>query len=99
MERNALPCPKIVFVCLNEREAGACCAHRNSGTIHAQLKAAIKERGLNTQVRISRSGCMNRCGQGPNIMIFPDNVWYSGVAEADVSQILDEIMKGVVAPK
>lgn len=98
MERNTTPYQKIVFVCLNKREAGVCCAHRNSETIHAQLKAAIRERGLNTQVRISRSGCMNRCGQGPNIMIFPDNIWYSAVAETDVPRILDEIMKGIVAP-
>ena len=99
MERNTAPYQKIVFVCLNEREAGVCCAQRSSETIHAQLKAAVKERGLNTQVRISRSGCMNRCGQGPNIMVFPDNIWYSGVTEDDVPSLLDEIVKGVVTPE
>jgi (2Fe-2S) ferredoxin len=99
MERNATPYQKIVFVCLNERETGVCCARGNSETIHAQLKAAVKDRGLSSLVRISRSGCLNRCGQGPNIMVFPDNIWYSGVTEADVPEILDDIMKGVVATK
>lgn len=97
MEKNAVPYQKTVFVCLNEREAGPCCARGGSERIHALLKAAVKERGLNAQVRVSRSGCLNRCGQGPNIMVFPDNVWYAAATEADVPAILEDIAKGIVA--
>ena len=95
MEQNQVPYQKVVFVCLNTREAGVCCAQGGSETIHAQLKAAIKERGLNTQVRVSHSGCLNRCTQGPNIMVFPDNTWYSGVTEADIPKLLDDIVKNL----
>jgi len=97
MECNQVPYKKIVFVCLNEREAGVCCARGGSEAIHAKLKDAVKERGLNASIRVSRSGCLNRCGQGPNIMVFPDGTWYSGVAASDVPEILDEIVKGVKA--
>ncbi len=93
MERNPLPHEKIVYVCLNEREAGICCAHGGSEGIHARMKAAIKARGLNKQVRVSRSGCMDRCQRGPNILVFPDGVWYSSVSESDVDAILDEVLK------
>lgn len=91
MKKNQVPFKKVIFVCLNKRETGACCAQGGSETIHAQLKAGIKERGLNTEVRVSRSGCLNRCTQGPNIMVFPDNVWYSEVTQADVPQLLSDI--------
>jgi len=97
MERNDIPYKKTVFVCLNERESGVCCAKGGSEAIHAKLKDAVKAQGLNASIRVSRSGCLNRCGQGPNIMVFPDNIWYSGVAEADVPQILDDIVKDIAA--
>lgn len=89
MERKELPHQRIVYVCLNERDTGACCARGGSELIHSRLKDAIKALGLNRKVRISRSGCMNQCGQGPNILIFPDNIWLSGVTEADVDKILE----------
>ncbi len=91
MERNPLPHGKIIYVCLNERETGTCCAARNSPEIHLLLKEAIRVRGLNTQIRVSRSGCMGRCGNGPNVLVFPDGVWYSGVSSNDVETILQEI--------
>ncbi len=98
MECNNVPFQKIVFVCLNERESGVCCANHDAENIHARLKAAIKQRGWDTLVRVSRAGCMNRCMLGPNVMVFPDNRWYSGVTDEDIATILDDITKGVVVP-
>ncbi|HOC67298.1 MAG: Ferredoxin, 2Fe-2S [Candidatus Hydrogenedentes bacterium ADurb.Bin101] len=95
MERNPLPHQKIVYVCLNEREAGPCCAAKGSTDIHALLKEAVKTRGLNTKIRVSRSGCMGRCGNGPNVLVFPDGVWYSGVCPDDVETILGEVLQGI----
>ena len=39
------------------------------------------------QVRISQSGCMDLCAQGPNIMIFPDNVWFKNVQSNDLPDL------------
>ncbi len=99
MERNPLPHERIVFVCLNEREAGVCCARGGAEALHARLKEAVKARGLSKQVRISRAGCMDRCGRGPNVMLFPEGVWYSGVSADDVEPLLEDILKGVSAPE
>lgn len=96
MERNALPHQKIIYVCLNERETGICCAARGSAAIHSALKEAVKARGLNQKVRVSRSGCMDRCGRGINVLVFPDGIWYSDVSESDVNTILDDVLKGIV---
>ncbi len=95
MERNALPHQKIVYVCLNERESGTCCAARGSEKIHAALKEAVRSRGVHTKIRVSRSGCMDRCGRGPNVLVFPDGVWYSGVTENDIETIFEEILRDI----
>jgi (2Fe-2S) ferredoxin len=96
MERNPLPHKKIVYVCLNEREKGACCFAKGSEGIHAALKASVKQKGLNKTLRVSRSGCMDQCQCGPNVLVFPDGVWYSGVTESDVETILDDVLKDIV---
>ncbi len=98
MEKQTVPYEKIVFVCTNERASDGppCCAGRGAVNIHASLKARVKALGLGKVLRVSKSGCQNRCTLGPNIMVFPDNVWYSGVTEEDLDTIVGEITKDVV---
>jgi len=42
-------------------------------------------------VRISQSGCLGVCEHGPNVMIYPQNKWFTKVSIDDVDQILNEI--------
>jgi len=97
MQEKPLPYEKIVFVCANQRPPGErkCCANGGGGGFRARLKATVKERGLAARIRVSQSGCMHRCEQGPNIMVFPDNLWFSGVTESDLDSLLDKILDGV----
>lgn len=95
MIENTLPHVKILYVCLNERESGDCCAHKASPAIHQKLKAAIREKGLSRQVRISRSGCQVKCSEGPNAQLFPDNIWFSNITEDDIDTILNKIIEGL----
>lgn len=97
MERHSLPHRKIIYVCLNEREHGVCCGHGGAGRVHARLKETVKTKGLSRQVRVSRSGCMDRCKYGPNVLVFPDGIWFSGVTESDADTILDRVLEGIVA--
>jgi len=92
MEKNPLPYRKIVFVCTHERVPGerTCCGPKGGVDFHATLKAMVKERGLRTRVRVSKSGCMDRCEFGTNLMVFPDNIWYSNVTEADLPGLVDQ---------
>lgn len=98
MEEKVLPFKRIVFVCVNERNASdrVCCAARGGVALQEELKAMVKARGLKGRVRVCRSGCMDRCEQGPNVMIFPDNVWFSGVEPTDLPEIVDRIESGLL---
>ena len=97
METNALPHEKIIFVCTNQRAEGerVCCMSGGGCELRDRLKAMVKARQLRSKVRVSQSGCMDRCEDGPNIMVFPDNVWFSRVTEADLEAILDAVIRSL----
>lgn len=94
---NELPHEKIIFVCTNRREPGdrICCAAGGGCELRDTLKEMVKARGLKGKVRVSASGCMDKCEDGPNVMIFPDNIWLSGVRTNDLQPILDAVMRSL----
>ncbi len=95
MDSKPVPYKRTVFVCTHARTDGrTSCANpgRDGEAICGALKKAIKERGLKDKIRVAKSGCLDRCGQGPNLFINPDNIWISGACEADVGEILNRII-------
>lgn len=58
--------------------------------IREELKKAVKERGLERTIRVSRTGCLDVCSEGPNVLLMPDNVWFKRVSKNDVEEILDQ---------
>ncbi|HPO14352.1 MAG TPA: (2Fe-2S) ferredoxin domain-containing protein [Candidatus Hydrogenedentes bacterium] len=92
MNKANVPYKRIAFMCTNQKEPGkTCCACRGSVELQAKLKEMATVRGLSGQLRVSKSGCQGRCADGPNIMVFPDNTWYSGVQESDLETILNDL--------
>jgi (2Fe-2S) ferredoxin len=81
-----------VFFCCNERDPPeACCAARNASAMQAYAKQKIKELGLNGKgsVRINKAGCLDRCEEGPVIVVYPEEVWYTYVDRDDIDEIID----------
>ena len=96
MERAPAPFQKLVFVCVNRRQPHeTCCAHREGEAIAAALKQRVKSLGLSRAVRVSTSGCQDLCAHGPNVMVFPGDVWYHGVTLADVDRILNDTIRSL----
>ena len=99
MEQARVPFRKMVFVCINDRANGEpCCGPAGGEAIAAAIKARVKALGLAGRVRVSKSGCLDVCAQGPNVMVFPDGRWYHHVAEADVERIVHDVVEGLDAP-
>lgn len=81
-----------VFVCLNEREAGhprGCCLDKGAEEIQGYMKAKARELGLKN-VRINKSGCLDRCELGPNMVIYPEGIWYRCATTEDVDEVLQK---------
>lgn len=69
-----------IFVCTNIKESGKCCgASSSSSETLDKLRTIVKENNLGGKggVRISKSGCLGRCSEGPCLAIYPDNLWYN----------------------
>ena len=45
-------------------------------------------------VRINKAGCFSQCGRGPMMVVYPDDVWYAGVQEADLEEIFTSHIVG-----
>ena len=56
----------------------------------AAFKKAVKDRDLNTRVRAQRAGCFDICESGPNVVVYPEGVFYGNVQLSDVEEIMEE---------
>lgn len=91
-QQNTSPFTCHVFVCTNDRGGTRkSCADGDNVAVRAALKTAVAERGWRAQVRVSQSGCLGLCEQGPNVILYPQKVWFSAVTMEDVPAILDKI--------
>jgi len=92
-----------VFFCLNRRDPPReCCAARNAEAMKDHAKKRVKELDLNGpgKVRINVAGCLDRCEEGPVVVVYPEEVWYTYVDQQDIDEIIDEhLVKGKVVER
>lgn len=62
--------------------------------VHKAMKEAVKGAGLADAVRVNKSGCLDQCGHGPMVVVYPEGVWYSHVGLADAERIAREHLVG-----
>lgn len=82
-----------VFFCTNCRDDGnVCCQDHDAAEIRQYAKRRTKELNVAGQgrVRVSTAGCLDRCSEGPVIVVYLDAVWYTYENYADVDEIIDE---------
>lgn len=84
---------KHIFVCENRRSDDhprGSCAPKGSESIRATFKSKLKSLGLNAEVRANASGCLDACEFGPTVVVYPEQIWYGGVTENDIDEIINE---------
>ena len=82
-----------VFFCCNQREAGAaCCNNHGASAMRAYAKDKVKALQLSGKgrVRVNIAGCMDRCEEGPVLVVYPEAIWYTYIDQDDVDEILHE---------
>ncbi|QWD05507.1 (2Fe-2S) ferredoxin domain-containing protein [Polynucleobacter paneuropaeus] len=80
-----------LFFCLNERSNGDnCCAQHNAFVLFEYAKNRVKELGLAGpgKIRVNKAGCLDRCNDGPVMVIYPEGVWYTFVDTEDVEEVI-----------
>jgi len=46
------------------------------------------------KIRMNKAGCLDRCDEGPVMVVYPEGVWYTYVDISDVDEIIDSHLVG-----
>jgi len=92
-----------LFVCTNQRKDGkTCCADFGAEKARAYLKQRCKELGIHGkgEVRINDAGCLDRCEEGPVLVVYPEETWYTYVDREDLEEIITRhLLRGEVVER
>ena len=79
-----------VLVC-----GGTGCTSSGSARLIERFEEQLKEKGLDKEVKVVRTGCFGLCEAGPVVIVYPEGTFYSRVKEEDVDEIVSEhLLKG-----
>jgi len=84
----------MVFVCANieVKDGRPACGLRGGLEICSAFKEEVKKRGLKGKVRALKSGCMDLCEKGPNVMVFPEQALLCGTTVSDVPSLTEKYL-------
>ncbi len=54
------------------------------------MRRVIRKARREQDIRVTRTGCMGRCGEGPTVAVYPDGIWYRGVQVEDAGELVEE---------
>ena len=79
-----------VLVC-----TGTGCSHGGADGIISAFEQQLKEHKLDQEIRVVKTGCLGLCAKGPNVVIYPEGIYYNFVTAEDVPEIVEEhLLKG-----
>lgn len=84
-----------ILVCNSYRVAGDAkgyCNKNGATDFIPYIMEECADRGLD--VAITSTACLNVCSQGPVMVIQPQNLWYGGITEERIDEILDALEDG-----
>ena len=71
------------------------CHHsQNYGEILDTFHNMIEENGLQDKVQLVKTGCFGLCAQGPIVLVYPGQIFYSKVKLEDVKDIIEQHIIG-----
>jgi (2Fe-2S) ferredoxin len=73
---------------------GPNCTPRGSRGLLPVLESAIRRAGLGSRVEVIATSCRNRCEYGPSVNVYPGPVFYAGVTEEAIEEIVREHLAG-----
>jgi len=83
------PLSRHVLVCGNVD-----CADAGSVGLLNALRRLVREAGRERDIRVTRTACMGRCGEGPTVAVYPDGIWYRAVRPEDAEELVREHLLG-----
>ena len=79
-----------VLVCNQQKPEGVpCCYANGSARLIDALRREIAAGGLDDEVQVTVCSSLGLCEHGPNMIVYPEGVWYSGVSLENVPEIVE----------
>jgi (2Fe-2S) ferredoxin/predicted O-methyltransferase YrrM len=80
-----------VYICDQHKPEGipSCPAHGSKQVIEA-LRKEIAVKGLADEVQVTTCGSIGLCEWGPNMVVYPEGTWYTGLRPEDIPEIVSE---------
>ncbi len=75
------------------------CLKRGGKGLGESLAQILRDRGLDQQVTIERTGCLKHCSGAPNVVVMPGNHRYPGACRETLPQVADAIAKTLAKQK
>ena len=83
-----------VFICTSTT-----CAEGDPFTLRLKMHQLLREKlgeDYEDRVRLTKTLCLGMCGLGPNMVVYPEGVWYKGVKLRDIPEIVEQHLIGGV---
>lgn len=83
---------KHLFVCTQQRPEGhprGSCQAKGGATLAEEFWFQLQGRNLLGKFALTTTACFGPCGIGPNVLVYPEGVLYSGVTREDVQEIVE----------
>ena len=77
---------RFVFVCQNVD-----CKVRKGNEVMEKLRAGLSG---DDSLEVRSYMCFGACHEGPNVVVYPDKVWYAGVKPEHVPEIITYLRGG-----
>lgn len=94
---------KHIFFCTNQKISGKkCCQDASANELCRYAKGRLQEMGVHgkDKFRVNTAGCLGRCSVGPNVLIYPDDIWYTYASTEDIDEIIDRhLLNGEVVER
>ena len=76
---------KHIMIC-----GGTGCLSSESQELIDTMNALLEKKDLTDRISVIKTGCFGFCGQGPIMKVYPDNIFYVKVTQADAERIINE---------
>lgn len=75
------------------------CSQKGASEVAGKLRLEMVRRGLDKRIMVNNCGTIDLCDCGPNIIVYPDNIIYSGVTSKDIPEIIAHLQGGPVVER
>ena len=80
-----------VYFCNQQKPEGApSCPAEGALETLAAMQWYLAEKNLTEEVQVTTCGCLGICQKGPNMVVYPEGIWYSGLNPENVKQVVED---------